>query len=134
MRQRQLQDPEYVKKVLLKLEKIFNFTCGYIVLRALVEDVRLISFDEAQSLPEYQAELEYVRSNSFFFSPSSTTLSDHDVEKYSKMAAFFFFTMERDEDLDLSSDPKPEPQNWWECNEIKNCFIKQIFHNVLSLY
>ena len=107
---RQLQDLEYEKKVLLKLEEAFNFTCGYIVLRALVEHVRLISFDEAQSLPEYQAELESVRSSSFF-SPSSTTLSDHDVEKYSKMMAFFFFTIERDKDLDLSSDPKPEPQN-----------------------
>ena len=130
---RQLQDLEYEKKVLLKVEEWFNHACGYNFLRALVENVKVISFDEAQSLPEYQAELEYVRTSSFF-SPSSTTLSDHDVEKYSKMAAFFFFTMESDKDLDLSSDPKPEPQNWWECNEIKNCFIKQIFRNVLFLY
>ena len=101
---RQLQDLEYERKVLLKLEYAFKLNSRYIALRAQVDNVRLISFNEAQNLPEYQAELEYVRSKSFI-SSSSTSLSDDDIENYSKMLAFINFTEAREKDQ--SSDPKP---------------------------
>ena len=99
------EDQEFERKGLVKLEEAFNLNCRYIALRAEVDHVTLISFDEAQSLLEYQAELESVRSNSFF--SSSTSLSDDDIEKYSKMLAFIYFTAARDKDQ--SSDPKPGP-------------------------
>ena len=100
---RQLQDLEYEK---IKLEYAFKLNSRYIALRAQVDNVRLISFNEAQSHPEYQAELESVRSTpNSFFSSSSASLSDVDIEKYSKMMAFINFTAARDKDL--SFDPKP---------------------------
>ena len=98
---RQLQDLEYER---IKLEYAFKLNSRYIALRAQVDNVRLISFNEAQSHPEYQAELESVRSKSFI-SSSSTSLSDVDIETYSKMMAFINFTAARDKDL--SFDPKP---------------------------
>ena len=84
---------------------LFKLNSRYIALRAQVHNVRIISFDEAQNLPEYQAELASVRSNSFF--SLSTSLSDHDIEKYSKILAFVNFTEARDKKYLLSFDPKP---------------------------
>ena len=101
------EDQELERKGLVKLVETFNSCCQYIALHAEVyPHVTVISFEEAQSLPEYQAELESVRTDSFF-SPSSISLSNDDIEKYSKMLAFINFTAAREKDQ--SSDPKPRP-------------------------
>ena len=98
MRQVQDQDLENKRReVLLMLEYLFKLNSQYIALRAQVHNVKLISFNEAQNLPEYQAELASIRSSSFF--SLSTSMSDHDIEKYSKIMAFINFTEARDKYL-----------------------------------
>ena len=94
------------------IKKTFDQICRTNAMRAEMRphDDTVISFEQAQSLPEYQAELDSVRSDSFF-SPSSISLSDDDIEKYSKMMAFVNFssTKKKDQSSD-HSEPGPSKQ------------------------
>ena len=67
-------------------------------------DDTVITFERAQSLPEYQAELDAVRSNRFL--SASSAISD-DAERHLKILAFINFRMARR--VDWSSEhPDPE--------------------------
>ena len=84
IREETRKEKEVEREGLVKLVETFNLFCQSNVLHAeIYPHVTVISFEEAQSHPEYQAELESVRSDSFF-SPSSISLSDEDIENIRK--------------------------------------------------
>ena len=108
IREETRKEKEVEREGLAQLVETFNLFCQYNALHAeMYPHDTVISFEQVQSLPEYQAEVDSVRSDSFF-SPSSLSLSNDDIEKYSKMLAFVNFTAAREKDQSSDhSEPRP---------------------------